>query len=64
MKDIMGYENLYAVREDGRVYSYRRQYFSGIGNGSLKWTGGEWLKDPRQFGKPARNAHLVWRLRK
>ena len=27
MKDIKGYENLYAITEDGRVYSYRSQRF-------------------------------------
>lgn len=27
MKDIIGYENRYAVTEDGRVYSYKHQKF-------------------------------------
>ena len=27
MKDIVGYEGLYAITEDGQVWSYRRQIF-------------------------------------
>ena len=34
LKDIAGYENLYAVTEDGKVWSYRRKRFMKISNGN------------------------------
>lgn len=31
MKDIRGYEGLYAITADGRVWSYRVEYFISPG---------------------------------
>ncbi len=38
MKDIQGYEGLYAVTEDGRIWSYRRKKFlkPGVASGYLQ----------------------------
>jgi HNH endonuclease/NUMOD4 motif len=42
MKDIPGYEGLYAVTEDGRVWSYPKEWPSG--NGATGKHDGKWLK--------------------
>ena len=30
MKDIKGYEGLYAITEDGRVWGYKRKHFLSL----------------------------------
>lgn len=34
MKDIPGYEGLYAATEDGQIYSYRRERFMKLSGGN------------------------------
>ena len=42
MKDIPGYEGLYAITEDGRVWSYPREWING--RGKIHKHNGKWLK--------------------
>jgi len=42
LKDVKGYEGLYAVTKDGRVWSYPKEWVSS--NGSRHRHNGKWLK--------------------
>ena len=46
MRDIPGYEGLYAVTEDGRVWSHMKETLVGI-NGGIRRDGGRWLNQIR-----------------
>lgn len=54
MRDIPGYEGLYAVTEDGRVWSHPKKTQVGS-NGGVRTDGGRWL-NPIRVTK--RTAHL------
>ena len=54
MRDIPGYEGLYAVTEDGRVWSYPKRTAVGR-NGGTREDGGRWLNLVRVTN---RTAHL------
>jgi len=45
LKDIEGYEGLYGITSDGRVWSYPREWISG--NNILRRHNGKWLKNGR-----------------
>lgn len=53
MRDIPGYEGLYAVTEDGRVWSHQKTTPVGS-NGGVRKDGGRWLT---QFNATRRTAH-------
>lgn len=44
MRDIPGYEGIYAVTEDGRVWRYPRTWRSGRNGSHVRSVGGAWLK--------------------
>ena len=54
MRDIPGYEGLYAVTEDGRVWSHPKRTAVGR-NGGTREDGGRWLN---QFTATSRTRHL------
>ena len=53
MRDIPGYEGLYAVTEDGGVWSYPKKTPVGA-NGGIRRDGGRWLT---QFNATRRTSH-------
>ena len=56
MKDIIGYENLYAVTEDGRVWSYRSQKFLKL---TLNKDGYLYVSLSKNGMKTARRVHRL-----
>jgi hypothetical protein len=50
MKAIPGYEGLYAVTKDGRVWSYPRKWKSGRSRNSNNQHLGKWLKPQKHTG--------------
>ena len=58
MKDIPGYENRYAVTDDGRVWSYEKK--SQVGqNGGIRIDGNRWLKLHKAKAKSGKIYHRV-----
>lgn len=58
-KDIMGYEGLYKIHEDGTIVAYAREWNCGHGNGSLR-------RDGEKVISPHKNhdGYLMVNLRK
>lgn len=58
IKDIPGYEGLYAVSDDGEIWSHRQKKFLKVGRGSSGYKQAQLLKDKHRISVSVHR--LVW----
>jgi len=56
LKDIEGFEGLYAVTRDGNVWSYPKEWISG--NGTVRKHNGKWLKQHKNAHSGLKHVNL------